>query len=113
MAGTVNLALLRVKDTSWNLDMPNFCLDDWVSSGVGDVAEDLAETGAGLAIDRFDDATLEAALKRLIEIANRPGIAGECRAAAEARFSLSAGVAEYDRVYRSLVGGGRRDDAAN
>lgn len=75
------------------------------NTGVGDVAQDLAETGTGLAIDRFDDATLSDAIDQLIDIAAQPDMAERCRNAAEERFSLRAGVDEYDRIYQRSAGG--------
>ncbi len=77
--------------------------------GVGDVAVDLAETGTGLAVDSFDDATLAGAIDQLIDIAAQPDIARRCRQAAEERFSLRAGVDEYDRIYRRLATGGTQE----
>lgn len=78
------------------------------NGGVGDVAEDLNETGTGIALppdgDHGVDLTkLDEALEKLFAMADQPGMAGRCRAAAEARFSLKGGVAEYDRIYRCLA----------
>jgi glycosyltransferase involved in cell wall biosynthesis len=70
--------------------------------GVGDVEETLTETGTGIAINRFDPETLGGALEQLITLSAEPDIVSRCRAAAEERFSLESGVAEYDRIYRSL-----------
>ena len=73
------------------------------NSGVGDVAEDLSETGTGIAIESFDDATLEDAVGRLVALAAQPEIEARCRRAAEERFSLDSGVATYAAIYRSLA----------
>jgi glycosyltransferase involved in cell wall biosynthesis len=72
------------------------------NGGVGDVEEALTETGTGIAINRFDPETLGSALEQLITLSAEPDIVGRCRSAAEERFSLDLGVAEYDRIYRSL-----------
>lgn len=79
------------------------------NGGVGDVDEDLKETGTGIALppldlDGVDLSGLDDALPRLFAMATDPEMPARCRAAAEARFSLAGGVAEYDRIYRRLAG---------
>lgn len=78
------------------------------NGGVGDVAEDLHETGTGIALPPEGDygvdlTNLNAALETIFAMTDQPDIVERCRDAAEARFSLSAGVAEYDRIYRHLA----------
>jgi glycosyltransferase involved in cell wall biosynthesis len=73
------------------------------NSGVGDVAEDLTETGTGIAVDAFDAATLENAVRNIVQLAEEPGIGVRCRKAAEERFALELGVATYSSIYRSLL----------
>jgi len=78
------------------------------NSGIGDVAENLEETGTGIVLpksadQRVDLTNLDTALESLYEMTQEPQMAQRCRGAAEARFSLKAGVAEYDRIYRHLA----------
>lgn len=84
------------------------------NAGVGDVAEDLRETGTGVALPVTDSGRLvttdlDAALEQLQRLATDPTMARRCRAAAEERFSLRSGIAEYDRIYRKLAAA--RDEA--
>ena len=79
------------------------------NEGVGDLAEDLRETGTGIAVADFEDATLRDAVARLVELAEEPGIAERCRRAAESRFALADGVARYDAIYRGLAAVGGND----
>lgn len=79
------------------------------NAGVGDVAEDINETGTGIALPPkglegvvLDD--LDNALTKLFEMAADPYMPQRCRAAAETRFSLSGGVAEYAAIYQMLEG---------
>lgn len=72
------------------------------NGGVGDVEQDIVETGAGVAIIDLDDATLTDALTRIQAVSAEPDIAERCRAAAEARFSVTGGVDEYSQVYEKL-----------
>ena len=81
------------------------------NAGVGDVESDFAETGTGITLPvdgqgRLVTAGLDAALADLIALAGRHDTAARCRAAAEARFSLARGVAEYSRVYDRLAAAG-------
>jgi glycogen synthase len=71
---------------------------------VGDVAEILAETGTGVTVTAFDDATLRDGLLRTLDLTRDPALAARCRAAAADRFSLDHGAATYDRIYRRLSG---------
>lgn len=78
------------------------------NGGVGDVAEDIGETGVGIALeplgtDTVDLAGLDAALEALFEMAADPRIAARCRAVAEERFSLATGVAAYSDIYARLA----------
>jgi glycosyltransferase involved in cell wall biosynthesis len=79
------------------------------NAGVGDVAQDINETGTGIALPPkgldgvvLDD--LDNALTKLFEMAADPHMPERCRAAAETRFSLSGGVAEYAAIYQKLEG---------
>ena len=78
---------------------------------VGDVEEDVNETGTGVVINDWRPQTLRSALLRLIGIAREPGMSQRCRRAALQRFSLRDGIAAYARIYTALAGNGeRRDD---
>jgi hypothetical protein len=77
------------------------------NEGVGDVGEDLHETGTGIALPVSSEGRLvkdgmDRALESLQNLAADPDTAARCRAAAEARFSLQGGIAEYDRIYCRL-----------
>lgn len=79
------------------------------NGGVGDVAQDINETGTGIALsplgtDMVDLTSLDLALERLFEMAADPSIAARCRTVAEERFSLSSGVAAYSGIYDRLTG---------
>jgi glycosyltransferase involved in cell wall biosynthesis len=69
---------------------------------VGDVEETIVETNTGVAIEAFDDKTLRDALSDLVAHTKDPDISTRCRQAAEARFALETGIADYSRIYRSL-----------
>ena len=80
-----------------------------VKAGVGDVAEDINETGTGIALPPLDTETvdlggLDEALESLFAMAADPGMAARCRAVAEERFSLATGVAAYSGIYARLAG---------
>lgn len=75
--------------------------------GVGDIAENLSETGTGitlpaLADDDIDLSDLDAALQSLFEMAADPDMPERCRAVAEERFSLASGVSAYSDIYARL-----------
>lgn len=73
------------------------------NAGVGDVEEDLQQTGTGVAISEFSEATLRSAVDHLLQLAAEEGIAARCRSAAEARFSLAGGVKAYAAIYAGLA----------
>jgi glycosyltransferase involved in cell wall biosynthesis len=75
------------------------------NSGVGDVAEIIAATGGGVAIDEFSDAAYAAALDRLGE---SPTTGEERRTKALAWFDVELGVERYDQIYRKLLTSARR-----
>lgn len=77
------------------------------NGGVGDVAEDINETGTGVVLpplgtETVDLTGLDAALEELFVTAADPSMAVRCRTVAEQRFSLSRGVAAYSNIYDSL-----------
>lgn len=70
------------------------------NGGVGDVAEIVEETGAGVLVQRFDEEAYRNALHRL----ERLGIGrDEWRSRAREWFDLDAGVARYDAIYREAA----------
>ncbi|ATI44036.1 hypothetical protein CBW24_18000 (plasmid) [Pacificitalea manganoxidans] len=77
------------------------------NGGVGDVAEDIRETGTGIALPQLgtqsvDLTDLDEALQTLFAMAEDPEMPARCRAVAEERFSLASGVAAYSDIYRQL-----------
>lgn len=79
------------------------------NGGVGDVAEDIRETATGIALpplgtENVDLTDLDTALHTLFTMAADPDIPARCRAVAEERFSLDAGVAAYSGIYARLAG---------
>lgn len=79
------------------------------NGGVGDVAEDINETGTGIALrplgtETVDLSAVDAALESLFVMAADPSMAARCRSVAEERFSLANGVAAYSGIYDLLAG---------
>ena len=70
------------------------------NGGVGDVAENIAETGAGVVVQRFDDDAYRAALDQLTSL--RPDMK-RWREVSRKLFDLETGVERYDAIYRELV----------
>lgn len=70
------------------------------NAGVGDVAEIVAETGCGVAIERFDEAAYAEALDAIAAIGSAPE---RRREKALPWFDVEIGIARYDAVYRSLA----------
>ena len=78
------------------------------NGGVGDVAEDIEETGTGIALpplgtESVDLSELDEALQTLFEMAANPDMPARCRTVAEERFSLASGVAAYSSIYQQLT----------
>lgn len=70
------------------------------NAGVGDVAEIVAETRCGVAIERFDSEAYSAAIDTIEKMASAPE---QSRERAQPWFDLAMGVDRYDRAYRSLL----------
>ncbi len=69
------------------------------NTGVGDVDAVLADTRAGVIVDRFDGEAIAKAADDLLAIGcDRAAI----RAGAKRWFDLAEGIEQYDRIYRSL-----------
>lgn len=78
------------------------------NEGVGDIAENLSETGTGITLpvsegENVDLTNLDLALDTLFLMTSDPNIHARCRAVAEERFSLASGVAAYSGIYRQLA----------
>jgi len=71
-----------------------------VNDGVGDVAQVVDETGAGVVIDRFDRQSYERALDSLESL--RPKM-DRWRVASRKWFDLEQGVDRYDAIYQSCL----------
>lgn len=76
------------------------------NSGVGDVGELLEGARAGVCIDRFDEAAYRQGLERLLALIDDPETPARCIKLARDEFSLEAGVARYDAIYRTLAEAG-------
>lgn len=72
------------------------------NSGVGDMAQVLREGNVGVAVDTFDADSLADGIRRLLRLADEPGIGDRCVAVAQRHFSLQQGVARYRGVYAAL-----------
>lgn len=72
------------------------------TGGVGDT-EMLEREEVGIVPREIDDAALRQSVKRLLRLAEEPGLQQRCRRVAEKRFSLASGVAAYARIYESLA----------
>jgi glycosyltransferase involved in cell wall biosynthesis len=72
------------------------------NTGVGDIDQILTRDRVGILVERLDADSLHEGLKRLLALAESPGIQRRCRAAAERSFSLDSGVRAYAQIYNSL-----------
>jgi glycosyltransferase involved in cell wall biosynthesis len=73
-----------------------------VGTAIGDARLVLAEPGAGLLIEQFDDASLARAAERLAALSAAPDRVARTRAAAERWFSLERAVDAYDELYTAM-----------
>ena len=71
------------------------------NSGVGDVAEIVRETCAGVVVDQFDADAYRAAIEALNGMHSS---AEEIRTAGRRWFDLAMGIERYDAIYRRLAG---------
>ena len=67
---------------------------------VGDVARIMADTGAGVVVEAFEDRAYRTALEQLDRL--RPDMA-RWRQASRGWFDLQTGIDRYDAIYRSLM----------
>lgn len=73
------------------------------NAGVGDVARIIREFQVGVLVEGPEQRHMDAALDELETLLADPGLAARCRAAAEAVFSLAAGVAAYLSLYDAIL----------
>lgn len=76
------------------------------NAGIGDLEEILEGDSVGVVLRAYDRPAKEAAVQRLVELAEQPDIRQRCVETARRCFSLENGVEAYDRLYRSLAGSG-------
>ena len=74
-----------------------------VRGGVGDAGRIVEGDGVGVVVTRDDGGTVGTAALRLAALAGDPAVRARCRATAERRFSVEAGAADYDALYRRLA----------
>jgi glycosyltransferase involved in cell wall biosynthesis len=72
------------------------------NSGVGDMAAVLEGEQVGVALKSFDEVSLIAGLKKLLQLVQDPATQVRCLASANRHFSLVEGVARYASVYQQL-----------
>jgi glycosyltransferase involved in cell wall biosynthesis len=73
------------------------------TEGVGDMAGIIRKGRVGLVVSRFDAEELDAIAGRLMELRADRNIPERCRAVAQERFSLEAGVSHYRAIYEGLT----------
>lgn len=72
------------------------------SAGVGDVEAVLEGRRVGVAIKKFSNEEMNLGVQRLLKLTQETDVQQRCRAAAVDLFSLDAGSAAYEQIYRSL-----------
>lgn len=72
------------------------------NAGVGDMVEILEGGQVGVALPGFTDEQMRIGARKLLALTEQGGLQQRCRKLAEERFSLDAGVAAYQEIYRSL-----------
>lgn len=73
------------------------------NAGVGDMRRIVEDERVGVAIERFDDSTLQSALVELLALVADCDISARCVEAARKHFSLKTGVERYRAIYRTLA----------
>ena len=73
--------------------------------GIGDLDDIVEREGVGVLVDGFSEAAYSAAIRRLKELLEDPGLSARCRRLAEARYSVDLGVDAYHGLYSELVAG--------
>ena len=73
------------------------------NSNVGDVAPLLENEKVGVALNSFDQNTLNFELNRFLKLVDNPSTSSKCVDVAERYFSLDTGVNIYRNIYNSLI----------
>ena len=73
------------------------------NDGVGDMGEIIKKSNVGVAISEFDDASVQTAVKSLIDLSQEKGIKERCINAARKNFSLIDGSIQYSKIYYRLL----------
>jgi glycosyltransferase involved in cell wall biosynthesis len=75
--------------------------------GIGDLDDIVEREGVGVLVDGFSEAAYSAAVQRLKNLLEDPGLSERCRRLAETRYSVVLGVGAYHELYTELVTGAR------
>lgn len=73
-----------------------------VNAGVGDVEALVDKTGVGVILPALSPEAYDQALDQLERLWGNPQLAHQCRAVAQASFSLQSGIEQYWQVYQRL-----------
>ena len=72
------------------------------NTGVGDMTSILEDSQVGIALEDFDESSIETGLDRLLVLLEDPAISSRCVAVANKYFSLCHGVGKYRYIYKQL-----------
>lgn len=70
--------------------------------GIGDLDDFIEQQAVGVLLDSFTDEAYGRAAIRLSQLLEDPDLPVRCRALAERRFSLEAGIRAYESLYREI-----------
>lgn len=73
------------------------------NTGVGDSADVLSRHGVGVAIEQFDEVSIEAAIRGSLRLVRDSRVSLRCVEAAHEEFSLVNGTEHYHRVYQTVA----------
>ena len=73
------------------------------NAGVGDMAKILKDSNSGIAIDNFQETTIQKGVINLIALAEQEDIIDRCRKTAEKNFALSEGIKDLTKIYNHLL----------
>lgn len=71
--------------------------------GIGDTSRIIEEEGVGVVVEGFDEAQLQRAARKLVELSRSPEIRRRCRRVAEEGYDLADGVERYHALYRRVL----------
>jgi glycosyltransferase involved in cell wall biosynthesis len=77
--------------------------------GIGDLDDVVEREGVGILVDCFSEVAYSAAVRRLKDLLEDPGLSERCRRLAETRYSVDLGVDAYHGLYTELVTGAPRE----